>query len=72
MQRGQTCGAEHPVLLLRMLQEQQRNPVFDRRNAVANAQRRRLVAVRTVGRNLRRNGVDLSLGLFGHGPLYAL
>src|SRR5665213_1523731 len=60
------------LLLLRMLQEQQRNPVFDRRNAVADAQRRRLVAVRTVGRNLRRNGVDLSLGLFGHRPLYAL
>ena len=72
MQGGQPRGAERPILLLRMLQDQQRNAVLDRHNAVADTQRRRLVAVRTVGRHLRRNGVDLGLGLSGHGPLYAL
>ncbi len=42
MQRGQPRGAERPVLLLRMLQDQQRDLVFDRRDAVADAQRQRL------------------------------
>ena len=37
MQGGQPRGAERPVLLLRMLQDQQRNAAFDRRNAVADA-----------------------------------
>ena len=46
MQRGQPRGAERPVLLLRMLQDQQRDPVLDRRDAVADAQRQRLAAAR--------------------------
>jgi hypothetical protein len=39
MQRGQPRRAERPVLLLRMLQDQQFDLVLDRRDAVANAQR---------------------------------
>ena len=48
MQRGQPRGAERPVLLLRMLQDQQRCPALDRRDAVADAQRQWLGAMRAI------------------------
>ena len=72
MQRGQPRRAERPVLLLRMLQDQQRNPAFDRRDAVANAQRQRLVAARTVRYRLRRAGSASGSDWLDIRPLYAL
>ena len=63
MQRGQPRGAERPVLLLRMLQDQQRDLVLDRRDAVADAQRHRLLAVRTFRHRLRGGG-HFRLGVF--------
>ena len=63
MQRRQPRGAERPVLLLRMLQDQQRDPAFDRRDAVADAERQRLAAMRTVRDHLL-GGAGLGIGLF--------
>ena len=63
MQRGQPRGAQRPVLLLRMLQDQQRNRAFDRFNAVANAQRLGFVALRTFRYRLCY-GAGFSFGLF--------
>ena len=63
VQRGQPRRAKRPVLLLRMLQDQQRYPAFDRFDAVANAQRLRLLALRTVRYRLD-GGTGFSLGLF--------
>ena len=48
MHRRQPRGAERPVLLLRVLQDQQRDPAIDRRDAVADTQRHRLEAARAV------------------------
>ena len=54
MQHREPCGAERAVLLLRMLKDQQRNPVVDGGNAVAHAQRLRLATARA----FVRCGVD--------------
>ncbi len=48
MQRRQPRGAEHAVLLLRMLQDQHRHLVLDRHDAGAHAQRHRLVTLRAI------------------------
>jgi hypothetical protein len=63
MQRGQPRGAKRPVLLLRVLQDQERDLVFDRRDAVADAQRQRLLALRTIRHRLR-GGAHFRLGVF--------
>ena len=70
MQRGQPRRAQRPVLLLRMLQDQQRYPAVDRRDAVANAQRQWLVAVRTVRYRVRDAPASGSVW-FDIRPLYA-
>src|SRR4051794_11933271 len=49
MQRSEASGAERPVLLLRMLQDQERDAAVDRFNAVADAQGLRLAAGRALG-----------------------
>src|SRR5215475_6929259 len=64
MLRGQPRGAERPVLLLRMLQDQKRDAVIDRRNAVADAERRWLLAMRA----LRDGLFAVLLGGIGHKP----
>jgi hypothetical protein len=63
VQRGQPRGAKQPVLFLRVLQDQQRDLAFDRRDAVADAQRHRLLAVRTVRHHLSGGG-HFRLGVF--------
>ena len=67
MHGGQPRGAERPVLLLRVLQDQQRDLAFDRRDAVADAERQRLAAMRTVRNHLfggARLETGLGIGLF--------
>ena len=66
VQRGEPRGAELAILLLRVLQDQQRHLVVDPRDSLAHAERQRLEAARAFGvrigrRRLRRRG-----GLFGH------
>src|SRR5215471_4171609 len=48
MQRCQPSRAQRPVLFLRMLQDQQRNPAFDQSDAVADAERFRFETPRTI------------------------
>ena len=67
--RGQPRGAERPVLLLRMLQDQQRDPVLDRRDAVADAQRHRLAGSAGIRESPRRSAAGS--GWFDMRPLYA-
>jgi len=62
MLRGQPRGAERPVLLLRVLQDQERDFAFDRRDAVADAERQRLAAMRAVLDRL--DGGGCGIGLF--------
>ncbi len=67
VQCREPCGAELAILLLRVLQDEQRHLVVDPRDSLAHAQRLRLEAVRAfgvrIGRGrLRRPGG----GLFGH------
>src|SRR5690348_10152765 len=64
MLRGQPRGAERPVLLLRMLQDQKCDPVIDRRDAIADAERLRLLAMRT----FRDHLFVLLLAWVGHPP----
>src|SRR5438067_10713897 len=52
MECREPCGAEFAILLLRVLQDQQRNRVLDRHDALANAKCRRLEAARAI-----RNGI---------------
>ena len=54
VQRGEPGGAELAILLLRVLQDQQRHRVVDTRDALADAQRRRLAAVRAFGIRIGR------------------
>src|SRR5579871_3583963 len=58
MLRGEPRGAQRPVLLLRVLQDQQRQPVLEWRDTIADAERSRLQAARTIRQSLAR---DLSL-----------
>src|SRR5262249_16266542 len=64
MLRGQPRGAERPVLLLRMLEDQDRDAVIERLDAVADAKRLWLPAMRT----LRDCLFASLLGWFGHPP----
>src|SRR5262249_17765090 len=64
MLRGQPRGAERPVLLLGMLQDQKCDAVIDRRDAVADAKRLWLLAMRTFRDYLG----TLLLGGIGHPP----
>jgi hypothetical protein len=63
MHRGQPRGAERPVLLLRVLQDQERYIAFDWLDAVADAQRLRLAAMGAVRDHLF-GGAGLGFGLF--------
>ena len=60
MLRGQPRGAERPVLLLRMLQDQQRQAIRDRHHLVADAQRKRFKAARTIRHRLGKNNINTS------------
>ena len=56
MKGGQPCRAKGAILLLRVLQDHQRNLVIDWRDAVADAERQRLEAMRTFGWRFRLRG----------------
>ncbi len=62
MKRGEPRGAEGAVLLLRMLEDQERHLVVDRRDAVADAQRQRFAAVGAL-RHLFNVGAGLEFSL---------
>ena len=68
MHRRQPRGTEPPVLLLRVLQDQEFDPAFDRRNAVADAERQRLAAMRTVRDRLFGDARLRDAGLGDAGP----
>ena len=61
MLRGEPCCAERTVLLLRMLQDQQSQAALQRRDAVADAQRQRLLAVRAIGWRFRERRMIVGL-----------
>src|SRR3954454_7628640 len=67
MARGNARRAERPVLLLRMLQDQDAELVLNRHDAIADAQRHRLLTMRTVRDRLGRDAGFRSWG-FGHAP----
>jgi hypothetical protein len=62
MARREAGRAERAVLLLRVLQDQHRNAVLDRHDAVADAQRDGLAAKRALGDRFS------DFGLFRHAP----
>ena len=67
MQRGEPRRAERAVLLLRVLQDQELDPVVERRDEVADAKGRGFQAMRAVRRGgWGSGGVE---GFGGHGRI---